>query len=248
MNSPSEVSAGSSSGRGSYALATPGSHAMAALPIAGGMVTPFEFRLLTGEDSPAAGAASTSQASGSGAEDVLARAGYDTVRQEGFDQGEREGRRAARGEMEPEMRASLARERERLVDTVAQFRTGRQRYFAEVEQEVVKLALAIAERILHREAQIDPLLLTGVVRVALERMADRSGVVLHAAGEDVAAWEQVFHSTEESGRPRVVEDVRLERGECVLETKMGTIELGVSVQLEEIEKGFFDLLNHRPVS
>jgi hypothetical protein len=28
---------------------------------------------------------------------------------------------------------------------------------------------------------------------------------------------------------------------------MGTVELGVSVQLEEIEKGFFDLLNHRPV-
>jgi flagellar assembly protein FliH len=44
-----------------------------------------------------------------------------------------------------------------------------------------------------------------------------------------------------------MEDARLERGECVLDTKMGTVELGVSVQLEEIEKGFFDLLNHRPV-
>jgi flagellar assembly protein FliH len=43
---------------------------------------------------------------------------------------------------------------------VEQFRGARERYFAEVEQEVVKLALAIAARVLHREAQMDPLLLT----------------------------------------------------------------------------------------
>jgi hypothetical protein len=29
---------------------------------------------------------------------------------------------------------------------------------------------------------------------------------------------------------------------------MGTVELGVSVQLEEIEKGFFDLLHHKPAA
>jgi flagellar assembly protein FliH len=72
-------------------------------------------------------------------------------------------------------------------------------------------------------------------------------VVLRVASPDVEGWEQVFSSTEAADRPRVMEDARLERGECVLETKMGTVELGVSVQLEEIEKGFFDLLNHRPV-
>jgi flagellar assembly protein FliH len=141
----------------------------------------------------------------------------------------------------------MAQERQRLAAAVSEFRGVRERYFAEVEQEVVKLALAIAARVLHREAQIDPLLLAGVVRVALEKMADRSGVVLRVASPDVEGWEQVFSSTEAADRPRVMEDARLERGECVLETKMGTVELGVSVQLEEIEKGFFDLLNHRPV-
>jgi hypothetical protein len=29
---------------------------------------------------------------------------------------------------------------------------------------------------------------------------------------------------------------------------MGRVELGVSVQLEEIEKGFFDLLQHKPAA
>jgi flagellar assembly protein FliH len=179
--------------------------------------------------------------------EVAIRTAIESARQEGLQAGEREGRRVARAELEDVMSLSLARERQRIAEAVNQFRTVRDRYFTEIEQEVVKLALAIAARVLHREAQVDPLLLTGVVRVALEKMADRSGVVLRVAGEDVEAWERVFHATEASERPRVSGDARLERGECLLETKMGTVELGVHVQLEEIEKGFFDLLRHRPV-
>ena len=38
----------------------------------------------------------------------------------------------------------------------------------------------------------------------------------------------------------------MKAGECVLETSVGKVELGVSAQLEEIEKGFFDLLQQRP--
>ena len=40
-----------------------------------------------------------------------------------------------------------------------EFRAERERYFARWRQEVVKLALAIAARVLHREAKIDPMLL-----------------------------------------------------------------------------------------
>ena len=50
-------------------------------------------------------------------------------------------------------------------------RAERDRFLHAVEQEVVKLALAVAARILRREAQMDPLLLTGAVRVALGQLA-----------------------------------------------------------------------------
>ena len=107
-------------------------------------------------------------------------------------------------------------------------------------------ALAIAARVLHREAQVDGLLLAGAARVALERLADKSGVVLRAAEGDVAAWERMFADAGAAERPEVLGDAGLGRGECVLETKMGTVELGVNEQLVEIERGFFDLLQHRP--
>ncbi len=231
-------------------------------------VSPFEFRSLSAEDAEESTSAMASADVGEnrpgqlGCEcaqmfqrngqdrairEAAVRSAVEVARQQGIEAGELQGRRAGRAEMEAELTLCLANERQQVAETVRQFRLAKDRYFADVEQEVVKLALAIAERVLHREAEIDPLLLTGVVRVAMEKMADRSGVVLRVAGSDVEAWERVFHSAEASERPRVAEDARLERGECVLETQMGTVELGVKVQLEEIEKGFFDLLHHRPV-
>ena len=51
-------------------------------------------------------------------------------------------------------------------------------YLAQVEQEVVRLALGVAERILHRESQLDPLLLSGAVRVALGQLAESAKVRL----------------------------------------------------------------------
>ena len=179
--------------------------------------------------------------------DAAARDAIDAARREGIQAGEHEGRRAARAQLEAQMQESIARERRQLLAAVEEFAGARDMYFSDVEQEVVKLALAIAARVLHREAQMDPLLLAAAVRVALEKMADRSGVVLRASIADVGAWERMFQATEPADRPRVMADERLEQGECVLETKLGTVELGVRAQLEEIERGFFDLLNHRPV-
>lgn len=227
-----------------------------AAPAAG--IAPFEFRMLSREGAdgfdmdPERGGGRKAQASvgrvnGSAAREVPAQGAIEAAMREGLEKGEREGRRAMRAEMEAETRLAMERERRRLQDAVKGFRGAQERYFADVEQEVVRLALAIAARVLHREAQMDPLLLAGAVRVALEKMADRSGVVLRVAGADVEAWEQAFRSMEEPERPHVTADASLGRGECVLDTKMGTVQLGVGVQLEEIEKGFFDLLQHRPV-
>ncbi len=121
----------------------------------------------------------------------------------------------------------------------------RTRYFAGVEAEVVKLALAIAARVLHREAKIDPLLLTGVVRVALEKVADDSATVLRVPVGAVEMWREAFVTSPESSL-QIVGDERLAAGECVLDTNVGRVELGVSAQLEEIERGFFDLMQRRP--
>jgi flagellar assembly protein FliH len=144
-----------------------------------------------------------------------------------------------------ELEERVAEERSTILKVCEEFRRERVRYFAGVEAEVVKLALAIAARVLHREAKLDPLLLTGVVRVALEKVAEDSTTALRVPVSAVEMWREVFVVRSESS-PRIVGDERLSAGECVLETNIGRVELGVSAQLEEIERGFFDLMQQRP--
>ncbi len=156
-----------------------------------------------------------------------------------------EARAEARLEWEQELDDRIIGERRAVLKACEEFVRERARYFAGVEAEVVKLALAIAARVLHREAKLDPLLLTGVVRVALEKVAEDSVTVLRVPVGATEMWREVFAASPESSL-QVVEDERLSAGECVLDTNVGRVELGVSAQLEEIERGFFDLMQQRP--
>ncbi len=160
---------------------------------------------------------------------------------------EESGRREGRLAMEQQVAVERQRLQMQVTETLERFRIERQNYFHDVEGEVVRLALAIAARVLHREAQLDPLLLGGAVRVALEKLGDSTTVLARVPPADVARWKEFFRSTANwRSQPGVLEDPSLSAGECVLATELGTIELGVRAQLQEIEKGFFDLLDRRP--
>lgn len=159
------------------------------------------------------------------------------------EEGRREGRQAA----EAVLLEERVRAQQQIMAALEGFQQQRERYFHDVEREVVRLALAIAARVLHRQAQMDPLFLSGAVRVALDKLADSSGVVLRVSPSQASAWQEYFrlHASARQ-QPEILGDLSLKDGECVLETGLGTIDLGVGAQLEEIEKGFFDLLHHHP--
>ncbi|HLY65853.1 MAG TPA: FliH/SctL family protein [Chloroflexota bacterium] len=163
-------------------------------------------------------------------------AASEAARQRGFEQAQAQAHALAA--------EAIERERSAVGKAVEEFAAERQRYFHRVEGDVVKLALAIARKILHREAQIDPLLLAGAVRVALEKMEDTSRIVLHVPQASVAAW-KAFCTAHASGMPQVevVADETLGGNRCRLEAESGRAEFDLEAQLGEIESGFFDLLN-----
>lgn len=133
-----------------------------------------------------------------------------------------------------------------LASAVEEFCRRRDEYLAQVEQEVVHLALAIAERILHREAQMDPLLLSGAVRVALGQLADSTGVRLHVPAAQKEMWGEMLRLMPGLPlRPELVAEPDLDVCDASLETSLGRVDLGVRAQIAEIERGFFDLLEVR---
>lgn len=152
------------------------------------------------------------------------------------------------GRMEAESRqaAAIQNAHHVLEQALKEFRGARDTYLAQVEQEVVRLALGIATRILHREAQMDPLLLAGAVRVALGQLADATEVRLRVPSAEYALWNEMVRLMPSLPlRPQLIADDTLDSSACILETQLGSVDLGVKAQLAEIERGFFDLLEHR---
>jgi flagellar assembly protein FliH len=160
-------------------------------------------------------------------------------------------REAGRREGEMQVRAAfeehLAQVRESVRAALSDFAAERSAYYRQVETEVVQLALSIARKVLHREAQVDPLLLAGMVRVALDKIGSGTKVVVRVHPDQVSDYRSYFARTLEPGEvPEVVEDAAVARDCCTLQTGLGTTELGLEVQLKEIEKGLMDLMARRP--
>jgi flagellar assembly protein FliH len=137
--------------------------------------------------------------------------------------------------------------REGIASALRDFAQARDVYFLTVEGEVVALALAVVHKILRREAQVDPLLLSGLVRVALEKMAACQTVRMRAHPSQIAAWREYFAQHDDLPIvPELSGDATLEQDRCQLETELGVTDLSLETQLKEIEKGLFDLLAQRP--
>lgn len=158
-----------------------------------------------------------------------------------FEAGREQGRQA---EHEAQAASQVAAERERVrqaSELIRGFTQERDRYLHAVEHEVVKLALEVAARILRREAQMDPLLLTGAVRVALGQLSGSTQVRLQVPPAELDLWTEAMAIIPNLAvKPTVVASEKMRLGDCVIETDLGSVDLGIRAQLGEIERGFFD--------
>jgi flagellar assembly protein FliH len=165
-----------------------------------------------------------------------------------FEAGREQGRQEERTEQSSAWAAAREQQKRQLAALAESFTVERDRYLHAVEREVVRLALAVAARILRREAQMDPLLLTGAVRVALGQLSASTEMRLRVPAADLDLWtESIALLPNQPVKPVVVAGEGLRLGDCLIETKLGTVDLGIRSQLGEIERGFFDRpVNHRP--
>lgn len=159
----------------------------------------------------------------------------------GREQGIREGRETEALGQCASLREAEKKGAEQAAHLANQFAIERDRFLQTVEHEVVKLALAIAARILRREAQTDPLFLVGAVRVALGQLASTLQVRLRVPASDASLWaETLAHIPNLKIKPAVVPDEAMHGGECTIETDMGSVDIGLPSQLHQMEYALFD--------
>ena len=168
----------------------------------------------------------------------------------------REALAAAHENATEELAIALQTQKERLEqeyvsavrEAIAAFQESQRQYFTEAEAAVVRLALSIAGRVLHREAQMDSLLLRGAVRVALEDAQQSATCVLEVHREKAEAWDRWLSDAGTIARVEIRGKDDVATGHCRLEIGASAADLSVHSQLAEIERGFFDLLQSRPTA
>jgi flagellar assembly protein FliH len=160
---------------------------------------------------------------------------------EAFDRGRREGRaegeRAAIAQLDPVF-ARLSR-------SIAEIASAGVALRREAEEDVVKLSVAIARRILHRELSLDPDAVLGLVKVALGRVDAQEVHRVRANPEDAPKIAAELDSLSLVEKIEVLADSTLERGSLLFETKRGTFDASLTTQLAEIERGLTDRIQRR---
>lgn len=164
--------------------------------------------------------------------DLPSAASLQEARQAGFREGEAAGRSAAQNESRPVL--------ERLAHTIDELAALRPRLREQAELDLVRLAVAIARRVVRRELTVDPQTITGLVKAALEHLSAEERIRVRVHPADEAA---VRSSLAASGRAPSMEvsgDAALERGSAIFETERGDLDASAETQLAEIERGLTD--------
>jgi flagellar assembly protein FliH len=146
----------------------------------------------------------------------------------GFAQGERAGAEAAGKRGEAMLR--------RLTDTLQELTAARATMIQETEQQMVRLALAIARRVIGREISLDHDLLLAIARVALERLGESARMTVRLHPDDYEATAAAHAAQWNGSSVQVVADAIVGRGGCRVESEFGLIDAGIDAQMQELAR------------
>jgi flagellar assembly protein FliH len=160
------------------------------------------------------------------------------IEHEAYRRGLAEGKALGKDLAEAEVQPVL----ERLTRALVELSSVRARLRRDAEEDVVKLSIAIARRVLHRELTLDPESIGGLIKAALEKIESHElcRVRVHPDQETMI---RTILGRYSPTRIELVADPALGKGDVVFETSQGTVDASVEAQLREIERGLADRLS-----
>jgi flagellar assembly protein FliH len=118
-------------------------------------------------------------------------------------------------------------------------RVERHKIIESAEPEIVRLSVAVAERILNAHVAQQPEAVLDMVRSAITRLVNRETVTVRVNPADIALMREHrdhLMAMNDIDNMRVIEDQRVDRGGVVIETDAGTIDAKISTQLREVRR------------
>lgn len=147
------------------------------------------------------------------------------ARAEGFQQGQQEGYAAGRAE-------ALA-EGQRLAQLGAQLDEALTQLDQQIAEDLLDLALEVARQVVRQAVAIKPELVLGVLREALAQMPQVHAMI-HMHPEDASLTRSYLGEQLAHAGHRIVEDPRLSRGDCIIESGSSQLDASVATRWKRV--------------
>lgn len=118
-----------------------------------------------------------------------------------------------------------------------------------LEDDVIELALAVAEKVIAREVKLDRQIVLDVVRSALSEVHDATELRIRCHPDDAvileSRWEGMLPRSV-AERSELVPDELVEQGGVVVETRIGYVDSQLKTRLNQIVNSFQGVLDGEP--
>jgi flagellar biosynthesis/type III secretory pathway protein FliH len=125
-----------------------------------------------------------------------------------------------------------------LNDAVAKLNNFYETVFAEQKEEITKLSMEIARKVLMQKVEDGDYKIESIIKEALNNAPTRQDVVVHLNPEDLADCQKALGETSDSDLAgvKLVSDSKIGRAECLLESPKGIVESLINEHLDRISK------------
>jgi flagellar assembly protein FliH len=175
---------------------------------------------------------------------AMAESEAQEIKQGALDKGLSEGRMQAKKELEQSLAALLKVKEEVDVERSA--------FFDRMEPEVARLAVTIAEKVIAKELEAHPEVVIDLVKSALRRIREREVLRVRINPEDIplvrAARDDMMSEISGIQKLDLIDDRRVGRGGCVVESSTGILDARIKTQLEQIERVISEAAGHGKAS
>jgi type III secretion protein L len=115
----------------------------------------------------------------------------------------------------------------------------RDKTLLETEQDILRLSIKLAEKIIGREIEKDKSTVVDIVSNALRNAKRQDKLTIRVSQKDYSTVQEKFTELSQSSRTSyvdIVPDPRVTLGGCIIESEVGTIDARLETQLRALEK------------
>ncbi len=162
--------------------------------------------------------------------------GFDKGLQEGYDKGYNEGKTVSDGLIEES------------IDIKNDYIETRNNLLEELEEDIIKLVIEIYEKIFDKEIEENDDMITSLVLKGIKNLDPTDKLTIIVSKDDFdtlsKAKDEILAKASLINELEIKYDINLTKGDCILETSKGNIDISIKDQINEVRELLTTILNN----